>query len=372
MAHNLNTMADGRSSLAFRGDRNDIWHRLGQQFDPSWSIDDWARNAGMDWEAIKVPAIADMTGLAVASNFNIGVLRGLQSVADRYFIARADNGCILAPQSVSKQYQIVQPRQCLDLFAQFISADDRFQLDTAMCLKNGEIVAVNAIFNGDISIAGDRHKARLLASTTFDGSGSTIGKGVVTRTVCNNTLDAGLAERGGPVLRIRHSTKFDEQAAGKQLADVLKGFVKYKTMGDYMATRKIAESDVSRLFKLTLDIDPVVKREDISTKKWNQFEELVGAYQVGTRNEGLTPNTAWSALQGVTRYVDHNKTTKLGGMSEPEARFVSANFAGTGAAMKAQAVQYLDDICDGDIVRHVDSQDWSALMNQPFKPAAER
>jgi phage/plasmid-like protein (TIGR03299 family) len=371
MAHNIGKTSLGLDAFAFRGDRADIWHHLGNQHQPDWTVDDWAKNSSLDWTAHKVQAYAQL-----GPGFPSGDAMSL--VDDRYFIARGDNGYILAPQTVSKQYSIVQPRDALDFLAQFVSADERFQIDTAMCLRHGEIIAVNAVFcDGDLTIAGDKHKARLLASTTFDGSGSTIGKGVVTRTVCNNTLDAGLAERGGPQLRIRHNTKFNKEQAGKQLGEIIKGFAKYKAMGDYMAAKQFPETDVSRFFKMTLDIDPAAKRAEISTKKFNQFEELVGAYQIGTRQEGLKPGTAWSMLQAVTRYADHDKTVKANGMSETEARFVSANFAGSGAAMKAAAVSYLDDMCDGELLRAVASRtasdgDVSSLLKTSFKSSFDK
>ena len=60
MAHNLD-MTNGRANMAFIGNRNDIWHRLGQQMTANQSIDDWARAAGLNWEAVKVPAIASLS-----------------------------------------------------------------------------------------------------------------------------------------------------------------------------------------------------------------------------------------------------------------------------------------------------------------------
>ena len=109
---------------------------------------------------------------------------------------------------MSDRFQNVQPKEILDFFEQYISVDSRFKIDAAGSLKKGEIIWATATFNGDINVAGDNHTARLLATTKFDGSGATICKGVMTRTVCNNTLTAALAERNRPVISVRHNTKF--------------------------------------------------------------------------------------------------------------------------------------------------------------------
>jgi hypothetical protein len=108
----------------------------------------------------------------------------------------------------------------------------------------------------------------------------------------------------------------------------------------------------------------------------NQFRGMRDAYHVGTRTEGLEPNTAWSMMQAVTRYVDHDKAVKVNGMGEHEARFVGAQF-GTGAAMKAAAVSYLDDMCDGELLRAVATKtatdgDVSALLKTPFRSSFDK
>lgn len=376
MAHNLD-FSTGKAGLAFRGDRADIWHRLGQQFQDNWTVADWAENAGLDWQAVKVEAFADLSTLNPPQGKNgfATFTAGMARVENRHFIARSDNGHILSPGTVTDIYKLVQPSEALDFFQQYVSVDDRFAIDTAMCLKSGEIIAATAVFNGDTDVCGDKHRARLLMTTTFDGSGSTIAKATMTRVVCNNTLNAALADGGKSVISVRHNTKFNPERVGKELAQLASGFVAYKAMGEAMAAKHFADTDVAKFFKLTLDIDPKAKKEEISTRKYNQFEELVNCYQVGTRREGLEPGTAWSMLQGVTRYCDHNKTVQGYDKGTPdgvhEARFLSANF-GSGATMKAQAVQYLDDMSDGEILRATRETALQAMLAQPFKSATER
>jgi phage/plasmid-like protein (TIGR03299 family) len=327
MAHNID-MTNGRANIAFSGARADIWHRLGQQMQPGQSIDDWAREAGLNWEAIKVPAIASLSG----SQFDhIEAAKRFREVEDRNFVVRSDNGHPLG--YVSDRYQPVQPREVLDWFDRYIAVDDRFKLDVAGSLKSGEIIWATATFNGDMKVGGDNHVARLLMTTTFDGTGSTINKGTMIRTVCNNTLDMALADKSATI-RTRHSTKFDAAKVGRELAAIAKGFEQYKAIGDAMADVEMSKDQVSKFFKEILDIPFDAKRDDISARKSNQFSALNNAYRTSVR-EGAADGSVWAALQALTRYVDHDRTS-----GSDESKCLSSQF-GSGAQLKEQAMGLL-------------------------------
>jgi phage/plasmid-like protein (TIGR03299 family) len=202
-------------------------------------------------------------------------------------------------------------------------------------------------------------------TTTFDGSGATINQGTMTRTVCNNTLKVALSDKRA-VIKTRHTTKFNAQQVGRELAQIAKGFEQYKIMGEAMAKTHMAKDEVANFFKSCLGIPFDAKKEDVSTRKMNQFEELNQAY-IKTLLEGTEPETAWSALNAVTRYVDHDKSARQGDAGIEQSRFHSAQF-GTGAAMKARAVELLTD----RYVTYAPSDDVSSILKQSFKPEMER
>lgn len=327
MAHNID-MTNNRANIAFLGSRNSVWHRLGQEMKEGMSIPEWAKAAGLEWEAIKVPAFFNHPGM------------GMTEVPDCKHIIRSDT---LHPLGyVSNRYQPVQPSEILDWFHKYISVDDRFQLDVAGSLKQGEIIWATATFNGLINVGGDDHTARLLMTTTFDGTGATINQGCMTRVVCNNTLNAALAEKGA-IIKTRHNTRFNADRVSADLGNVAKSFEAYKVMGDAMAKVDMAKDQVSTFFKKVLGIDPTAKAEDISTRKFNQFTGLNNAYRA-TVAEGTKSGTAWCALNAVTRYVDHDRETR-GGNSIDEARFLSSQF-GSGSAIKSNAVELLKELCN--------------------------
>lgn len=331
--HNID-MTNARANIAFLGSRNDIWHRLGQEMLPGMDSAAWAKAAGLEWEAIKVPAIASLEG---PQWDHIPAEKRFAHVPDRFFIARNDTAHILSPGTVSEIYQPHQPRAVLDWFDRYISVDDRFQLDVAGSLKGGAIIWATATFREPLSVAGDKHVARLLMTTTFDGSGATINQGTMTRTVCNNTLNVALMDRRA-VIRTRHNTAFDAKRVGDELATVAQGFACYKAVGDALAANSMAKDEVADFFKSCLDIPLEAKAEEISTRKLNQFEALGSAYRQ-TATEGASGN-AWAALNAITRYVDHDRAVQNGEKTKDEARFTSAQF-GSGASLKAKAMDLL-------------------------------
>lgn len=324
MSHNLD-MTNGRANIAFLGSVNDVWHRMGHEMKDGMTIDAWAKAAGLDWEAVKVPAIASLEG---ARFDHIEPAKRFAPVSSRKFVVRSDNGHALG--YVSDIYQPVQPRDVLNWFERYISVDDRFQLDVAGSLHQGEVIWATATFRDPLAIAGDKHVARVLMTTTFDGSGSTINQGTMTRVVCNNTLDMATADKRA-VIRTRHNTKFDAAKVGRELGQIAQGFAVYKQVGDALAQAEMAKEEVSAFFKSCLDIAPDANFSDLSTRKQNQFEAVRQSYKT-TVAEGA--EGAWAALNAITRYVDHERT------GDDEKRFVSAQF-GTGAGMKAKAMGLL-------------------------------
>jgi phage/plasmid-like protein (TIGR03299 family) len=331
MAHNID-MSNGRANIAFLGSRKDVWHRLGQEMVPGMDIPAWSKAAGLDWTARPVEIIPALVG---PSWDHVEPSKRMLPAPGRRAIVRSDNAHVLGV--VSDQYQPVQPVEVLEWFQQYIGVDDRFALDVAGSLKNGEIIWATASFRDSLNIVGEEHKARLLMTTTFDGSGATINKATMTRVVCNNTLDAALSDKKA-LIRTRHNTRFDAKRVGAELATIAAGFEHYKAMAEGMVQIQQSQADVAAFFKTLLEIPFDAKPADISGRKMGQFQALSTAYK-DTVAEGTQPGTAWTALNAITRWVDHDRSTR-GGNSQDEARVLSANF-GSGAQLKAKAVGLL-------------------------------
>jgi phage/plasmid-like protein (TIGR03299 family) len=321
MSANLD-MTNDRANIAFLGPRNDVWHRMGQEMKEGMSIAEWANAAGLNWTAIKVPAFADISSLALSDTQH--------TIEGKKFIVRSDNGHALG--YVSDKYKLVQPAEILDWFDRYISVDDRFQLDVAGALGQGQIIWATATFREKLDVAGDAHLARVLMTTTYDGTGATINQGTMTRVVCNNTLDCAVADRRA-VIKTKHNAYFDANKVSKELAAIAQGFEVYKAMGEAMAQHQMARDQIQSFFNNMLEIKA---DEEISTRKKNQLEKIEQAYDISV-SEGpqRNRNSAWAALNAITRYVDHDRTAN----NENKA-FVASQF-GSGKLLKDKAVTNL-------------------------------
>src|SRR6185369_10366143 len=317
---------------------SDIWHRMGQAMVEGQSIEDWRTAAGLGWSAVKVPAIAALEGVTFD---HIEPSKRFLPVPDRSFVVRSDTGGVLgyvSGEGESQGYQIVQPADVLEWFQRYISVDERFHLDVAGSLDDGKRIWATALYNGGVDVAGEKHTARVLMSTTFDGSGATLNQCTMTRVVCQNTLRMAHADQRA-MIRTRHSTKFDAAKVGKELSQLAQGFAQFKKIGDAMASVEMAVTETSNFFKAVLDIPFDAKQSDISSRKYNQFVDLNRAYKTSVR-EGAAVNTPWAALQAITRYCDHDRSVQSGGMTEGVARFRSAQF-GSGDNLKGKAMALL-------------------------------
>lgn len=357
MSHNIDT-STGRAAIAFRG--ADPWHKLGQKAEADWTPEQWRIASGTNFHVDKLPAYINIDG-------------EFRRVEGQYHLVRDDTHHVLSPRTVSKVYKTVQSADIDAWFSQYISVDDRFQMDVKGALNQGEIIWATAVFNGGMTVAGADHVARLLMTTSFDLSMPTVNQGTMVKVVCANTMATAMSDKNKSFVRTRHNAHFDPVQVGKELAQVVSGFAAYKAMGEAMAQKHLAGEQVSNLFKYLLDIPfDCHDMKQVSTRKANQFDSLRQSYaQTVNEENGTHRGTAWAALNAVTRYVDHERSSR-GGDDKGEARFVSAQF-GSGAALKAKAVTYLDNICGGDLLRAVaaktaDDADVSAMLKQAFKP----
>jgi hypothetical protein len=87
------------------------------------------------------------------------------------------------------------------------------------------------------------------------------------------------------------------------------------------------------LFKALVGIDPAAKKEDIATRTLNNYSQLWQDFFTSA-HERNGDQSAFTALNAVTRYVDHSKTVRNGD------RMSSATF-GAGDRFKGEAMALL-------------------------------
>lgn len=330
MAHELD-FTTGRAAFARVEGSRDAWHGLGQTFAKDASIEQIAQAAGLDYHVARVPSF-----------FKKGDT--FEEVPNTYHLVRDDSMQAIG-QPVSGQYHPVQTADVLEFIRDYFTVDERFTFETAGALKGGAVIWAQARFTAaEYRIAGAAHEMFAAFYTSFDKSRRSSLIGTSTCIVCNNTLSYAANTDAASTLSFTHRTKFAgamRDKAAEDFAALIVKFDKFKEMGDAFAQQQMSRDQIAAFFKTLLDIPLAAKREEISARKSNQFDALSAAMQQANRAEAAgAPMTKFAALQAVTRYVDHERSTRDGGDGAKLSRLYSAQF-GSGADLKARAVDLL-------------------------------
>ncbi|PZN70613.1 MAG: hypothetical protein DM484_28130, partial [Candidatus Methylumidiphilus alinenensis] len=121
MSHNLDE-STGKPAIAYVGDVP--WHGLGQELKKDASIEDWIKEAQLDWQILRE---------SVRYRFGDKIL----TMPDRHVLLRSDNGNPLS--IVSDDYKIVQPKDVVEFYRDLVKDSD-FTLETAGALDEGRKV----------------------------------------------------------------------------------------------------------------------------------------------------------------------------------------------------------------------------------------
>lgn len=318
-------MSNGRANIAYAASGGVPWHGMGHSvIDPNQPIEDWAIQAGMDFDVCRVPS-----GFMIGNEFKPD---------GKFTLVRDDT---LAPLGTfSERYQIVQPIDILHFFRDFILTDERFALETAGCLKGGAVVWGLAKFNETRQVMGEAHESYVFLATSFDGSLATTAQATDIRVVCRNTVQASLYSKNAATVKIRHNQKWNDATktrAHEQLEKLAGNFSRYTELAESLAQIRMARHQAEAFFKTLLNSD----EEDKNKAKANRVEALIASYEE-TLKEGTEKGSAWTVFNAVTRYVDHGSAVrKVKNEADERDKRMASSFFGPGYNMKAQALDML-------------------------------
>jgi phage/plasmid-like protein (TIGR03299 family) len=210
--------------------------------------------------------------------------------------------------------------------------DDDLSISSAGLLKRGAIAWVEVSVPETITTPeGVDFRPNLLATTSFDGSIATTFKRTITATVCDNTRELALAEKGQQV-KVRHTS-----GSRAQLAPAREALAMVHTLADEFASevKELCATVVTdRQWAAFLDAQvPVVDDQaerltgralKMASKKRSRLEELY------RHDDRVSPwaGTAFGALQAINTYEHHDRTIR--GADRPDRnmlRTVTGEFA---------------------------------------------
>ena len=321
MAHELATMVDGRTAMAFIGDRSQIWHGLGQELTPDSPLDVWATEAGFDWTIQESPV-----------TFNTPDAQGIH-FPGKQVLYRSDTK---APLSVvSMDYKIVQPAEVLEFFADLVGVGG-MTLSTAGVLFDGKRFWAMADTGKAGAIRGnDQIKGNLLLTTSCDGTLATNAMFTAVRTVCNNTLRLALESENYGRVRVTHARTFDPANIKDQLGLIDHSWEKFMHNVTKMEATKI-DMAKARSFVYDLVAKPNVVAEDQPYTTAAKVTDILARFQSGMGNQG---KTAWDLLNGITEYVDHST-----GKTRMLDRKLWNTWFGADATMKDKAYEQIMEL----------------------------
>jgi phage/plasmid-like protein (TIGR03299 family) len=377
MAHLIAKTADGRDSFAFVGKQ--AWHGLGQALTKGATIEEWAKQAGMNWQALAAPVTyTDAAGRA-------------HVFGEKKILYRSDTG---APISVvGEGFKVVQPLEVLEFFRDLTRANGWYLHTAGVLCDGGRIWAMATRDNASEIVPGDVVRENLLLATGLDGTLATHAGMTDIRVVCNNTLGWAIgkgltgARKGSQGARVSHRSEFDPNIVKAALGVGPEGFRAHvqdmqrlaqtpcdleearailrgifgqpvnarrganrTDTADVIATAQTSARGTGDSLAALLAGTVHVPRDDVHAEAREDLARLLanGDYREqrsvarclalfagegrGATMEGVT-GTRWGLLNAVTEHVDHEQGR--------DGTRLNAAWFGRGAGFKAQALEAL-------------------------------
>jgi phage/plasmid-like protein (TIGR03299 family) len=256
-------------------------------------------------------AVETPSGLAGLTHSHYGAPMRWAVVQDRQAICRSDDHSVLGifgPGYARHQYR----EWLLTTVAELL--DDDLAISSAGLLRGGAIAWVEVSMPDTITTPeGVAFRPNLLATTSFDGSIATTYKRTVTDTVCDNTRELALSERGQEV-KVKHSRN-----SRALLGPARQALAMVHTLGDEFAAEvaQLCATTVTPLQWLRF-LDAQVPAVDATGKALTgraltladtKRKTLAELYRIDPRVAPWS-GTAHGVLQAVSTYDQHQATVR--------------------------------------------------------------
>lgn len=316
MAHELAT-TNGRTAMMYAGDVP--WHRLGTRLEEPATAREAITVAGLEYLA-ELQAIQTCDGTPIPQ---------------RKAVVRSDSRDVLGV--VGNSYVPVQNRQAFG-FLDAVVADGSLRYHTAGALGKGERVWMLAKLPDDIRVknSDDVTEKYLLLSNSHDGSSSLRVHFTPIRVVCANTLAIAARNGRGQGVSIIH--KGDLVAKVHQAQQVL-GLAKRfyddaEEQIDRLARHYPSLRQLEEYFRQVYPDSP----DGESSRTKNVRQEMLRLFEHGIGHDmPEIRHTTWTALNAVTEYVDHYRSTRGKTTTERASNRLESAWFGSGAKLKERA-----------------------------------
>jgi phage/plasmid-like protein (TIGR03299 family) len=258
-------------------------------------------HGGINWDVELIP-IEYPTG--IETGFNL--------------IARSTDDKVFA--TCTDSYTPLQNWDLLEALSLLVDKGD-LEIESAMSLKGGRVVAVCARNPEEVAIAGDAHVRYLTGANWHDRTREACLYFSQIRTECWNTLKFGM-EGARNVFRFRHTGDMDAKMAEarEQLEVGYKYFDKVKELGEELAVRRLSLKEFDQEFLPAIAPSPrkartreMMQQAQAKVIKTREGIKAVCMDTPDLQNHRLGKDlTGWGVLQGVVAFTDHHQTNFRG------------------------------------------------------------
>jgi phage/plasmid-like protein (TIGR03299 family) len=205
----------------------------------------------------------------------------------------------------------VQPAEVLGFFGG-LARIGNFQIETVGALKKGRRIWALARVGENANVMDDAVAPYLMLATSYDGTMATIARFTTVRVVCNNTLQAALAnEAGKQAVTVPHSVFFKPDAVRFELGISINSWEKFLLTANKMAERKINAFEMDAYLQdLLSELVPygqVYNADKVrASKGYQRIVSLFKGGQIGSGQDAID-GTLYGLLNACTQYIDYEK-----------------------------------------------------------------
>ena len=315
----------------FKIKRNSVFDKVGIPFNPTLSIEDYLKEAKLDFTVLKAPLYAKVY------NAEGGLLRNdpdarWKNMPLSYALLRDDNGLMFTSngRAVTDMYSVFQNIEMFQFLTDLCDMG-RIDFDTAGSFNGGSRVFTTIDLKDNIEIfPNDTINRHLLITNKHDGKGCIDIRFVNTRVVCQNTLELALRENTQHKWSLRHTINKDDRLDTiKHIIGDLK-IQKREIEEKLMYYKQVEINDKQRLALLALSYFPasqyiqlkkhnfvlteenltVGAKTPVKTKKTlKEFNMLRETLETGV-GQDLYKGTVLNVYNGITCYIQNVKEYK--------------------------------------------------------------
>lgn len=336
MAHELTT-TDG---LVLAGAR--AWHGLGIVVEEAPTPREALKMAALDWSVEQAPlsAIIDRAGGEGAERRPINT-HVLNYRSDTYE----------ALGVVGDGYEPIQNRDLAEFASALAEVDGAVRVESMGSIRGGKRVwcLIRGESIGLGRTGGDEVRPYLMLANGHDGTLAFTAQPTTIRVVCSNTLHMALGKRTAGTVRFRHEGNVADKLTQARAALNLFGQSRsaFADQARALVSRSMTRDDLQAFFT---DVYQAAEEVTIPTNPRTKAEEKVRADAATTiaawaqnfdheNRADLSGASAWTAMNAVTRWVDHQRNYRASAANKRDARIYGAMW-GSGVDYKTTAFKH--------------------------------